>query len=80
MVPRAVASAVPPHGRLWAAALALSLRWVPPSHGEHARHLAQTLLELAEGKAPDYQIADPCRFHPLLVPLSSGMGVYLKNT
>ncbi|TDA68731.1 MAG: anaerobic carbon-monoxide dehydrogenase catalytic subunit [Clostridia bacterium] len=31
------------------------------SHGEHARHLAQTLLELAEGRAPDYRVADPTK-------------------
>lgn len=29
------------------------------SHNEHARHIAHALLELSEGKAPDYQITDP---------------------
>ncbi|MFZ5688265.1 MAG: carbon monoxide dehydrogenase, partial [Bacillota bacterium] len=28
------------------------------SHCEHARHIAHTLLEAAEGKAPDYRITD----------------------
>lgn len=29
------------------------------SHNEHARHMVHALLEVAEGKAPDYKIADP---------------------
>ncbi len=29
------------------------------SHSEHARHIADTLFELTEGKAPDYKITDP---------------------
>jgi len=28
------------------------------SHSEHARHIADALLDLSEGKAPDYQIKD----------------------
>lgn len=28
------------------------------SHGEHARHIAETLLHVAEGKAADYRITD----------------------
>lgn len=31
------------------------------SHSEHARHLAHTLLEAAEGKAPDYGITDSAK-------------------
>ncbi|MCR4418859.1 MAG: anaerobic carbon-monoxide dehydrogenase catalytic subunit [Clostridia bacterium] len=29
------------------------------SHAEHGNHMAQTLLEMAEGHAPDYSIKDP---------------------
>jgi len=29
------------------------------AHSDHARHIARTLLEVAEGRAPDYRIADP---------------------
>lgn len=29
------------------------------AHCEHARHIAHTVLETAEGKAPDYKITDP---------------------
>lgn len=28
------------------------------SHSEHARHIADTLLEVSEGKAPDYKVVD----------------------
>jgi len=31
------------------------------SHSEHARHIADALLELSEGKAPDYQIKDAAK-------------------
>lgn len=29
------------------------------SHSDHGRHIAKTLLHVAEGKAPDYKITDP---------------------
>lgn len=29
------------------------------SHNEHARHIAHALLDLSEGKAPDYKVTDP---------------------
>lgn len=31
------------------------------SHCEHARHIADTMIEMAEGKAPDYQIKDEAK-------------------
>jgi len=29
------------------------------SHNEHARHIAHALMQLSEGKAPDYKVTDP---------------------
>lgn len=31
------------------------------SHSDHGRHMAKTLLEVAEGRAPDYKISDPAK-------------------
>ncbi|MDA8443444.1 MAG: anaerobic carbon-monoxide dehydrogenase catalytic subunit [Peptococcaceae bacterium] len=31
------------------------------SHSDHGRHIARTLLHLADGEAPDYKIADPAK-------------------
>ena len=33
------------------------------AHCEHSRHMAHTVLEAAEGKAPDYKITDPKKLH-----------------
>lgn len=33
------------------------------AHCEHARHIAHTVLEAAEGKAPDYKITDAKKLH-----------------
>jgi carbon-monoxide dehydrogenase catalytic subunit len=33
------------------------------SHSEHASHMAHTLLEAAEGHAPDYGVKDPAKLH-----------------
>ncbi len=33
------------------------------SHSDHGRHVAMTLLHMAEGKAPDYKIEDPAKLH-----------------
>ncbi len=33
------------------------------AHCEHSRHIAHTVLEVAEGKAPDYKITDPKKLH-----------------
>ncbi len=33
------------------------------AHCEHARHIAETVLEAAEGKAPDYKITDSKKLH-----------------
>ena len=33
------------------------------AHCEHARHIAHTVLETAEGKAPDYKITDPKKLY-----------------
>ena len=33
------------------------------AHCEHARHMAHTVLEMAEGKAPDYKITDSKKLH-----------------
>lgn len=33
------------------------------AHCEHGRHMAQTVLEMAEGKAPDYKITDVKKLH-----------------
>lgn len=33
------------------------------AHCEHARHIAETVLEVAEGKAPDYKLTDIKKLH-----------------
>ena len=35
------------------------------AHNEHARHIAHTLKELAEGKTPDYKITDPYKLRKI---------------
>ena len=47
------------------------------SHCEHSRHIAETVLEVAEGKATDYKITDPAKLRK--VALRVGVSVEGKS-
>lgn len=45
------------------------------SHSDHGRHMAKTLLEAAEGRAPDYKISDPEK----LRRVAQKIGISIEN-